>query len=75
MSKMDDILRLDRDDTSISGAIADFALLPGGRVAWRLWPNDLDTPYVAGLLFSAGHPFVISEDPADLPRLIEERGL
>lgn len=72
---MDDILALDGGDTYVWGAIAEFALLPGGRVAWRLWPGDPDTPHVASLLTAAGHTFVVSEDPAVLHRLIKERGL
>lgn len=73
MASMDTILALDHPDWQVSGAIAEFALLDGGITAWRLWPGDVDTAFVAEQLTRHGHLFVVSEDSADLHRAIHER--
>lgn len=76
MATMDDILQLDHGDTNVSGAIADFVLFDNGRIAFRLWPGDADTAYVAARLTAHNHVFVISDQPTDvaaLARAVEER--
>lgn len=70
---LDAILALDRGNEQVSGAIAEWAILPGGITAWRLWPDDDDTPQLVPILTRHGHLFVVSEDPADLRHAIAER--
>lgn len=73
---LDAILALDHGDVQLSGAIADFVLFDNGRIAFRIWPDDPDTPYTIARMTRHNHVFVVSSEPTDVAALwqmVEER--